>query len=222
MLRLVTLCTAAAAVIAAAGIAHGRWTGRWTHADAPARAAAALAGVPTTVGEWAGTNEDMPAEQFARTGADGFLVRRYENRLTGDVVTVMLVCGRPGPISVHTPDVCYAGAGYAAAGPPAREGVRPANAGPVDLWTALFRRPGAVGQQTLKVYWGWRASDRGGWSAPENPRWQFARAPALFKLYVIRAVTGDEQSPTDPGHEFLAEFLPALDAALASAADPAN
>ena len=49
---------------------------------------------------------------MARAGIKGCVYRRYRNPRTGESVSVLLVCGRGGPISVHTPDVCYAGAGY--------------------------------------------------------------------------------------------------------------
>ena len=73
---------------------------------------------------------DMPAEAYEAAAAEleGWLARRYLHRRTGVVVHVLLLCGRPGPLSVHTPEVCYYGQrpnnmypcviGYSNRGPP--------------------------------------------------------------------------------------------------------
>ena len=34
--------------------------------------------------------------------------------------TALILCGRPGPVSIHTPDVCYRGLGYEPTGSPSR------------------------------------------------------------------------------------------------------
>src|SRR5438067_10570351 len=97
---------AAIAVVVPCGVVSGLWTDRWGVSAEPAASAAKLAGLPLTVGVWEG--EALAAESGGRgpAGVAGQLVRRYRNRLNGDVVSVLLVCGRPGPVSVHTPDVC--------------------------------------------------------------------------------------------------------------------
>ena len=45
-------------------------------------------------------------------GAVGQISRVYTNPTKGLTVSVLLLCGLPGNISTHTPDVCYPGAGY--------------------------------------------------------------------------------------------------------------
>ena len=102
MYRTVLLYSTGIAVVAAASLAHGEWTGRWRNADAVARAAANLGRVPRTFGDWAGTDQHQDDAQFSKAGADGFLVRRYENRVTGAALAVMIVCGRPPPVSVRS------------------------------------------------------------------------------------------------------------------------
>ena len=61
-------------------------------------------------GEWVGFSHD--GEKSQSGGVAGTFYRRYENHRTGDVATVFLVCGRSGPVSIHTPDVCYAADGF--------------------------------------------------------------------------------------------------------------
>src|SRR3954451_18636542 len=120
MPRTLPIATALALVIAA-GIVHGRWTLRWSKSHAVEAAVARLEGVPTAVGDWNGQELALDPRQLTMAEIAGHVTRRYVNRRSGAAVTVLLVCGRPGPISVHTPDICYAGAGYELAGPPTRE-----------------------------------------------------------------------------------------------------
>src|SRR4029453_11021427 len=99
-------------LVVALGVGYGLATDRWGASDELSRALVGLGRVPATFGD--GVGEDVPfeAEDMARVGIKGCVFRRYQNVRTGEVVSFLLVCGRGGPISVHTPDVCYAGAGY--------------------------------------------------------------------------------------------------------------
>src|SRR5207249_1784629 len=127
------------AVVIPCGLLYGLWTDRWVVSDEPGASAAKLAGLPLAVGGWEGEALALDAGGRSPAGVAGHLSRRYRNRLNGGAVSVLLVCGRPGPVSVHTPDVCYGGAGYDLAGPPARYEV-PAGAAspPAAFWTADF------------------------------------------------------------------------------------
>src|SRR4051794_16990520 len=105
------LTLAAAVVVAASGVVHGIWTDRWAlNSETLDAAAKRLAGVPAVLGKWEGS--DIAMNTDPRLGLSAVLARRYANQETGKVVTIYLACGRPGPICVHSPDVCYVGAGY--------------------------------------------------------------------------------------------------------------
>src|SRR3954470_6830087 len=95
----------ASAVLIGTGLVHGRWTDRWTPAAEPAVAAARFNAIPMTLGEWDGHPEGKPTAADATLA--GTLQRRYVNRRTGEAVSVYLVCGRPGPAAIHTPEACY-------------------------------------------------------------------------------------------------------------------
>src|SRR5262249_2368407 len=154
--------------------------------------------------------------------------RVYKHGRTGESVTVLLLCGRPGRISVHRPEHCYRSAGYEmltapapyqprAAAPlppsPPSEGGGGGREEPRAFWTAPFRKQEADGLTQVRIVWSWFAGD--GWSAPEEPRLAFARYPALYKLYVIRPVpeTG-EGTGDDPTLDLLRRLLPELTRAL--------
>jgi hypothetical protein len=126
----------------------------------------------------------------------------------------MALCGRSGPVSVHTPDVCYAGAGYEEVGSVTRREI-PDLTGD-RFWYRRFQKSGPTPIK-LGITYAWTAS--GPWEAPENPRLALARHPVLFKVYVIRPLAGPNEPPdADPTIDFLRALTPPLRAALFPAA----
>ena len=67
--------------------------------------------VPMVIGEWKGRPETVDSRDRIAAGLNGLVMRHYENSRTGGTTTLVLVCGRPGPVAVHTPEICYPGAG---------------------------------------------------------------------------------------------------------------
>ena len=216
MRRYLLLLALALAVVILHGVAHGLWTHRWLASDEPAASAARLAKVPLRVGDWDGEDLEMDPRHFVIAEIDGYLLRRYVHRRSRVVVSLLVVCGRPGPVSVHTPDVCYRGAGFDP-GPAERRLVEAGpGAAPAEFWVAAFRQRDAAAPARLRIFWAW--NDKSGWRAVDHPRLVFGRAPALYKLYVVRDVTAADDPPeADVGAEFLRRLLPALDAALFAA-----
>ncbi|MCI0455471.1 MAG: EpsI family protein [Gemmataceae bacterium] len=197
------------ALLAFSGLVHGLWTGRWEDSQALENAAARVEQVPLTLGGWKGRAQPVDHESFAQAGARGYWMRTYTEERTGEAVTMLLMCGRPGKMSVHTPDLCYRGAGYEVTGDPVRQTV-PTPAGRAEFWTARMRKPGVGMATTLRIYWAW--STDGSWRAPDLPRWTFAGSPFLYKLYIVRDSTADGERPgtADPSLRLLDRLLPAL------------
>ena len=135
MTRWIPVVTAVAAVIIC-GTVHGVWTGRWGLSDEPAASAAKLVGLPTTLDDWDGEVQPLSS----RSGLAGQICQRYVHRGSGKSVTVFLVCDRPGPVSIHTPDVCYGAAGYQVSDPAKFAAPAGADAGAAEFWTSQFRK----------------------------------------------------------------------------------
>jgi hypothetical protein len=201
-------------VVLCTGLVHGLWTQRWADNRDLEEAAARLERVPVDVGDWHGEDLGIDAVKLARAEAAGYLFRRYTNRGTGQSVNVMVLCGRFGPLSVHTPDVCFGGAGYATLGSATRVSVAADGGAPVaDLWAARFEKKTGPVAQGLRALWSW--STGRGWQAPDYPRLVFRAAPVLYKLYVVRELARpDEPLDDEPGTALLRDLLPQLDAAL--------
>src|SRR5262249_7360164 len=157
--------------LTACGVVHGIWTDRWSEKPDPAAAAARFDSLPMTIGSWEA--ETLTASPRELQGLSGYLARRYVNRDTGDAVTIALMCGRPRFVSIHTPEVCYAGNGYEVTTPAKYGG--PALPDATEFWTTDMARTRAAEQTRLRVFYAWTASGR--WEAPDAPRVTFAGVP---------------------------------------------
>lgn len=208
-------------IVAAAAGLHGLWTDRWSPAPERRAAAARLPLVPRTIGDWTGTEQTLESRQVDEAELDGYLSRRYEDRRTGRSVVLLLACGRPLPLALHTPDLCYPGNGFRMVRPePDRVPLPPAPGRPAATFqTAEFVKDGSAVPERLKVYWSW--GDAGRWTAPEDPRSAFRHARAVFKLYLIRPADAvPVGSAEDPCLAFARELLPALRQALSAPPRP--
>ena len=74
---------------------------------------------------------------------------------------------------------------------------------------ADFTKTTATGAETIRVRWAWTAD--GNWQAPDYPRWLFARAPILYKFYLVHPLTEENDlTREDPYRKFAAALMPAL------------
>jgi hypothetical protein len=202
-----------ALLVGGVGVVHGVYTDRWGPSGQLQQAVAVMDRLPPAVGDWTSEDRQMDPDELARAGIRGCVYRRYTNPRSRDAVNALVVCGRGGPISVHTPDVCYAGAGYQQE---TDAETREVKVGDVThtFKVARFKKPGGVSQSRLEIWWGW-SSDGRMWQAPNNPRASLARAPALYKFYVTREfLPGTRAEAADVSGAFLAQILPAFGQAI--------
>ena len=197
------------AVLIGTGFLTGRWSQRETAAPEHRAAAMTLSDIPMTLGVWQGQAIEGESSR-APVKTTSSITRRYYNRSSDRTVSLLLVCGRPGPVSVHPPEVCYSGAGYEQAATAVKCTIEPASGSQLgELWMARFQKPASIAPEQLRIYWAWNAT--GVWQASENPRLEFAGFPLLYKLYVVSEVRpGDEKRQEDPCIEFLRPLLPEL------------
>ncbi len=212
MLR-VFLLLAAGLLLAADGLVGGLWTNRWQTSPELAAAVARMDKVPMNFGAWRG-KEGPDVEDWAVRGSriSGFAARRYERR-DGSVVNVLLVCGRPGPMSVHTPEVCYRGVGYQILSGPDHWPLKAAPGGmDAELWKIKVGKPDAATPMQMSVLWSWTTD--GTWQTPNSPRFTFAGKPVLYKLYVTHEIVNGDKKADEVCREFLRDFLPELNPVL--------
>ncbi len=214
MRRSLFLTALAVTLVALHGLVHGWWSGRWSDSDDPHGAARRLAALPMTINEWDGEPMAIDAKHQAIGEICGYVSRRYIHRRHKTVLSLLIVWGRGGPIAVHTPDVCYRGAGFELEGTPERRSFAfRTRAVPAEFWAASFRKRGEQVAQ-LCIFWGW--NDNQGWKAPTHPRLAFGGTSLLYKLYVVRetSTAAEGNMEADPGAEFLRLLLPVLDTVM--------
>lgn len=206
-------------LLAGGGIVHGLYSDRWGTSETLNHAIARVPLVPLQVGDWMGEVHESSAEEFDQAGALAYWTRTY--RKEGKEILVILMAGRAGRMSIHTPEVCYRGAGYEIYGKPSQHvarGVENSELG--NFWSANFLRSGPNASEQ-QLYWSWNAGS--GWKAPTNPRWEFAGQPALYKLYVSQSVVGGSSANSLASAkvmaDFLKQFVPAANAALLGKAE---
>jgi hypothetical protein len=205
---------AAVALLGGGRLLENRWQGEFE--SVPVR----LDQISHDLDGWHGIDLKLEGQQasWAQLGDGvnpGYLDREYVDPKTGRRIAVLLVWGRPDPVSVHTPDECYPGAGFAPVSEKKKEEVdaespRPAAA----FYTQDFSKGGPDGTR-LRIFWAWNAD--GHWQAPDHPHEDLARhhqfytygGGVLFKLYVIREMTGDgDAADADTCRDFLRVLLP--------------
>jgi hypothetical protein len=195
----------ASVALVASGLVHGFWTDRWRPSPDVAAAAAALDGLPEDVGAWKGKPIELKPGQ-AGPGVAGCVQRRYENRRTGGAVILALVCGRPGPVSIHTPDACYGASGYEVGR--SEHVALPGKYGA--LWKTDATKKTATDEVRIRIFYGWHTA--AGWQAPDDARRAFAREKVLHKLYLVRELGGPLDAGKDePCEDLLRALLPELD-----------
>jgi Protein of unknown function (DUF3485) len=207
----------AIALVLGTGTVCGLWTDRWHVAHEIELARERLPRVAMTVGDWQGEeSDDQDTSRWVRAGIRGNLNRIYKNPKTGAVVSVLVVCGRPGPIVAHTPQTCLPEAGYAERSAPTKTFV-PGAAPSASFWHTDFTKVRAAVPSTQRIYWSWRGGldPTADWNASDEPRLAFLKDNTLFKLYVIRLVSKvDLIQDKDPCEDFIRQFLPELEKTL--------
>jgi len=198
------------ALIGTLGAVHGVLTNRWANSGQLQDAIDAISRVPAQIGVWNG--EDLPTDggDLARMGIKGSLLRRFQNQESREFISLLLVCGQGGPISVHTPDVCYASAGFEEVSKEVRQEIECNDGQKASFIVARFGKTTGVYPVQLEISWAWSLNGIE-WLAPENPRASLARATALYKLYVVREfVPGSPSEAADTSRSFLRSALPAI------------
>ena len=203
-------------VVLVSGAAAGLWGGRWGESQALQKAVTRLDRLPLSLGDnWEVQETTLSEREIAIAGIEGYASRRYVHRRTGASVSVLLLCGRSGPMSVHTPEICYVGAGFTRVGPErSYEGPSGSRS---EFQVSDFRKVNEANPTLLRIFLSW--GYEGGWAVPTKPRFAFAGKPYLYKLYVIRQMARpDETFKEDPATELLSELLPQLQKSLFTAA----
>ncbi|MFN0196766.1 MAG: exosortase-associated EpsI family protein [Planctomycetaceae bacterium] len=210
MKQTVTLA-AAVTILVLSGVVHGLMADRWGLPDRVIKAADRVSNVPSTIGDWSSQDVEVSSETKKVAGAQAILSRIYTHRPTGSAINILIVCGRPGPVSEHPPTICFTSAGFNLTQIQQKHIVTDQNKEEIgEFWMGDFTKTSGLVPESMRTFWGW--SSNGTWEASDNPRLQYAPSAYLYKLYVSRALirTGEPVNDNDLAIQFMRMLLPEL------------
>ncbi|MFH1923094.1 MAG: exosortase-associated EpsI family protein [Planctomycetota bacterium] len=207
-----------AALTLLSGAIHGRMSNRWGQSPALATAAENLRDLPEQFGNWRlQSSEEMSQDVLDMLEEPGYVVREYANQETAENVKIALLVGRSGPISVHTPDICFSSRDYSILDERKRVAISSAAGPDHEFWAMTFQGKN-LDAGMLRVYYAWTPGRH--WTAPDDPRFKFADTRYLYKIQLASSVApGADLETNDPCRNFLKDFLPAAQRHVAGAND---
>jgi hypothetical protein len=184
-------------LVVCGALVHGAVTQRWRVFEPHTEQTGRLHALEVRYENW--QSEEVPTEMPLNERSTA-TSRKYAAP-GGRGVIVSFISGIPGSVATHTPDVCYPGSGYKTLRGPRKETFELPDGRAGAAFVADFEKKTQTKLDRVRVRWAWTTD--GTWTAPDNPRWQFAsqfRAPILYKVYVattLPEVNGDEAPEDD-------------------------
>lgn len=201
----------------AGGIVQRQYDSRTTDQQDLERAAALLnRQLPEQVGNWRLLAKQELAPAVVKIlCCPAHINRVYINDQTGDKITVAVLVGPGGPISVHTPEICYSSRDYTIQKRTVAK-ITDKSKTEHDLWSLRLNSNNQL-SPNLQVFYAWSKGTR--WEATNGPRYKYSANGLLYKIQLARPIT-NEVPGFDPDQDFLVEFISQLRPRLLSA-DPA-
>lgn len=205
----------AAILVVGNGVVHGIITHRWTKPVSLKALADTLEQLPLEFGDWQGTRSEVDPVVLRAAEAAGAYQATFVNVATGEMANALLLCGRPGPMSVHLPEYCYAGFGYRTDGDPVVVTVKTKTGAEMTFRKIRMVRETSEGvPEEIIVYHAWY--DGTSWSAPRFPRLAFATAPYLYKLYITTMPEPLGATAVDPCPALAKDLCPLIEQAAST------
>lgn len=204
--RGVLLLAAGLGITVATGVVCGRVSQRWGPVPDAILAADHLKSLPEDIGTWhLAEEQQIPGAIIDTLQCAGYVNRKYVDRHTGSAVHLAVIVGPSGPISVHTPEICFSSQAYSIEDPRRAKELVDSAGSQHSFWYTTFKSTNAIAEH-LRVYYGW--SSDGNWRAVESPRFEFAGKPLLFKLQISSYISPENSSSDkDPCQAFLERLL---------------
>jgi hypothetical protein len=188
-----------------AGALYGSYSQRWGPPADLVAAAARLAELPHQIGAWKMV-EELPMEKSALKMLEcaAYANRRYINEHTGQSISLAILVGPPGPIAVHTPEICFSSRDYEIQSERQSVSVDESPSKRHTFWRVDFKSRNALADE-LRIYYAW--SPGGLWEAADSPRYEFTAAPLLYKIQLATPVASRLRGDgADPGRQFLEDL----------------
>jgi hypothetical protein len=162
--------------------------------------------------KWVSTTKMTPTV-IETLECQGYINASFTNsEIPGLQINGFIILGPPGPVAVHTPEICYSSKDYAINDE--RERIRIFPKGPrEDEFWGLTLRSKDVNEDMLRVYYAW--ANYGPWTAPDIPRITYGGGSKLYKMQLAVKLPADAKlEQGDACQDFLRAFLPVVNAQL--------
>ena len=213
MEKLMTILGACIAVgiTVVTGFMSGQLTQRWGNPADLEQAGTRVASLPSQCGEWVVDQTlELDESSVRLLECAGYANRVYRQQQTGDTVRVIVLVGPPGPISAHTPEICYSSKSHEILVPRQERVVETTSGQQATLWMLSLASRDVSATRSV-VYYAWNGGQ--GWQAAQSPRWDYAGQPMLYKIQLSSAAPAAGDS-SDACARFLQDFLPVVDRSL--------
>ena len=209
----------AVVILAGSGVARGWQSSRIDHILQEGRKPPfSLKDIPMEIGPWKGEDQEVDEQIIRITGSTDSIFRSYQNQVTGQRVSVLVLFGPSIAMYGHIPEVCYPATGYTQ--------IRDVQTSVVKSETAawpfreLVYAKGEGGQVEIQdVFYTWRHS--GKWNPDIGGYKELERIPSMFKVQAARRVRGEgelEMLKTDnPCEDSLVLLMTEIDRRIAAA-----
>lgn len=207
-IRWLTVILCLLAVTVGGTVLHGNLIHRWDKRIDEHASLIDLRALPKSIGDWQMESEDQLAENVIdMLRCAGYVSRRYVNHQTGAQVTMAVIAGPHGPISVHVPEICYSAQEVTQESTREAITVSSSRTGTNTFWALRFKMKD-LNATPLQVAYAWSKGRE--WVASETPRHEFAGVPLLMKFQAsLITPSGGASANEDPTAQFeeLKKFL---------------
>jgi hypothetical protein len=210
-------CVTFVAGTLASGWWHARFSNRWGRNSQFEVAAAKLGReLPKKFGPWRHIKpQEFEKDVKEALGAAAILSGLYINEQTGDHIVVALLAGPSGPLSVHTPEICYAATDYEVVGDSQAKEVTDRRGARHTYWQ-LHANSRSATLPNLRVIYAWNRGNE--WEATRGPRFALAGVPLVYKLQLAGPPREKQATSSyDPCEDFLSHFLAEIQPRVAPA-----
>lgn len=214
MNRLYFLLAALAMLIGTliSGLVHGHAVNRFGQRNALRTASVRLGNsLPQYVGGWRLIQAVPIDDSVKRTLQCTALQGIYSHEATGHTAVVALLAGPSGPLTAHSPEICYSAQDYEIADERQELRIRDADGTEHAVWMVHGRSRHAT-RPSLQIVYSWNRGTA--WQAVRGPRFALAGLPLLYKLQLAVPADAQPLGDFDPCQDFLSHFLSAIEPRL--------
>jgi hypothetical protein len=197
--RLILTSVVVVALTISSGVIQGRAIQRWSVPDPGTFLD--LTRIPTSFGDWKLVQEQSVSDGVLKTlKAESSVFRIYKNDAE-QFISMAVIAGPCGPVSVHIPEICYSSQEYTQVADRVRMKVDTATGD--EYWSLAFLTKN-VDAAPMTVCYAW--SDGGNWEAPDFARKYFAGKRRLFKVQ-LAAPSAATDGTSGACADFLKDFV---------------